>query len=233
VQPLGIQWLGTLWWAARLKPGPYWSRKWALIQQVLVTFSVKEARIRSILLDIEGTTTSVDFVYQTLFPYARRHLAEFVERHYGTAELRSIVEQLRREWEARLALADDIRAIAPPAERVAAFWPGAFSYFSGRDVIPLDGVIGSQAYFESHLKAGREFGYLEERRAAYLALFLPIPPEQLRSLERSQVIRSWADLGTRRLWEQRGVSWKSVSERPFTRRGGGWFLIELPWRCCG
>jgi enolase-phosphatase E1 len=84
-----------------------------------VTFSIKEARIRAILLDIEGTTTSIDFVYQTLFPYARRHLAEFVERHYETEALRSIVEQLRREWEADARQKDprhETRAVATPSD---------------------------------------------------------------------------------------------------------------------
>lgn len=56
-------------------------------------------RIQAVLLDIEGTTTSIDFVYHTLFPYARQHVAEFVERHYGTEDLRSSLNQLRREWE--------------------------------------------------------------------------------------------------------------------------------------
>lgn len=65
-----------------------------------MTLPLDEARIRAILLDIEGTTTSIDFVYQTLFPYARRHLAEFVERRFDTEDLGSIVDPLRREWEA-------------------------------------------------------------------------------------------------------------------------------------
>jgi len=33
-----------------------------------------------ILLDIEGTTTPIAFVTETLFPYARTHLAEFLAR---------------------------------------------------------------------------------------------------------------------------------------------------------
>lgn len=33
---------------------------------------------KAILLDIEGTTSSIRFVADELFPYARRHLAEFV-----------------------------------------------------------------------------------------------------------------------------------------------------------
>ena len=36
---------------------------------------------RAILLDIEGTTSSIAFVADTLFPYASRHLADFVAAH--------------------------------------------------------------------------------------------------------------------------------------------------------
>src|SRR5205809_6369881 len=35
--------------------------------------------IKGILLDIEGTTTPISFVYDVLFPFARRHAAEFVK----------------------------------------------------------------------------------------------------------------------------------------------------------
>jgi enolase-phosphatase E1 len=34
--------------------------------------------IQAIVTDIEGTTSSIDFVHQTLFPYARQHLRTFV-----------------------------------------------------------------------------------------------------------------------------------------------------------
>jgi enolase-phosphatase E1 len=34
--------------------------------------------IRGILLDIEGTTTPMSFVYDVLFPYARRHMPDYV-----------------------------------------------------------------------------------------------------------------------------------------------------------
>jgi enolase-phosphatase E1 len=36
---------------------------------------------KAILLDIEGTTSSISFVADELFPYARKHLSEFVESH--------------------------------------------------------------------------------------------------------------------------------------------------------
>jgi enolase-phosphatase E1 len=38
----------------------------------------KPAACSTILLDIEGTTTPIDFVYQVLFPYARHHAAAFL-----------------------------------------------------------------------------------------------------------------------------------------------------------
>lgn len=36
---------------------------------------------KAILLDIEGTTSSIAFVAEVLFPYARKHLRDFVARH--------------------------------------------------------------------------------------------------------------------------------------------------------
>jgi enolase-phosphatase E1 len=36
---------------------------------------------KAILLDIEGTTSSIAFVADTLFPYARKHLATYVAAH--------------------------------------------------------------------------------------------------------------------------------------------------------
>jgi len=38
---------------------------------------------RAILTDIEGTTTSLAFVHETLFPYARARLPDYVAQHGG------------------------------------------------------------------------------------------------------------------------------------------------------
>lgn len=40
--------------------------------------------VRAILTDIEGTTSSIDFVTETLFPYARMHLRAYVALHPET-----------------------------------------------------------------------------------------------------------------------------------------------------
>jgi enolase-phosphatase E1 len=56
--------------------------------------------IKAIVTDIEGTTTSLSFVKDVLFPYARAHMAEFVREHAADAEVRRQLEAVRREIEA-------------------------------------------------------------------------------------------------------------------------------------
>jgi enolase-phosphatase E1 len=50
-----------------------------------------------ILLDIEGTTTPVSFVYNTLFPYARTHMKEFLIESAQRDDLRRDIEMLEIE----------------------------------------------------------------------------------------------------------------------------------------
>jgi enolase-phosphatase E1 len=52
--------------------------------------------IKSILTDIEGTTSSLSFVKDVLFPYARERMAEFVRRHAQEAAVRKELEEARR-----------------------------------------------------------------------------------------------------------------------------------------
>lgn len=55
------------------------------------------ATTRAILLDIEGTTTPVSFVFDVLFPYARTHLREHMLRHAVDPALSRIVDRLKEE----------------------------------------------------------------------------------------------------------------------------------------
>jgi len=52
---------------------------------------------RAILTDIEGTTSSISFVKQVLFPYARRALPEFVRRHGREPEVRHWLDAIASE----------------------------------------------------------------------------------------------------------------------------------------
>lgn len=68
--------------------------------------------VRVILLDIEGTTTPIDFVYQVLFPYARHHLATYLAQHANEREVQADLAALRAEHTADVA-----QQLNPPA------WP--------------------------------------------------------------------------------------------------------------
>jgi len=56
--------------------------------------------LRAIVLDIEGTTTPVAFVYDTLFPYARNQLRRYLEVHGDSPACRSVLARLRLEHDA-------------------------------------------------------------------------------------------------------------------------------------
>ncbi|MCB1124054.1 MAG: acireductone synthase [Verrucomicrobiae bacterium] len=57
------------------------------------------AEAKVILLDIEGTTTPIDFVYQTLFPFARERMESFVEVNFSTTEMAKAVDQLKEDYD--------------------------------------------------------------------------------------------------------------------------------------
>lgn len=53
--------------------------------------------IRAILLDIEGTTTPIEFVHQVLFPYARARVHDYLRSHTRDAGVRADVALLHAE----------------------------------------------------------------------------------------------------------------------------------------
>jgi enolase-phosphatase E1 len=67
----------------------------------------------AILVDIEGTTTPIGFVYDVLFPYARRRARDFLARRGGERAAADDLAALRRE-----------HAAEPPAEHPPAWNDG-------------------------------------------------------------------------------------------------------------
>jgi len=71
--------------------------------------------IRAILTDIEGTTSSISFVKDVLFPYARENMEEFVRSHAADAEVRrwlaDVGKECGRDLDDREAVAELIRWI--------------------------------------------------------------------------------------------------------------------------
>jgi enolase-phosphatase E1 len=69
--------------------------------------ATKTSPFRSILLDIEGTTSPISFVYETLFPYARKRLGWFLHEHSSNLAVASVLEELKN------ANPNDVPAGAP------------------------------------------------------------------------------------------------------------------------
>jgi enolase-phosphatase E1 len=74
-----------------------------------VTLHLRARGITAVVLVIEGTTTPISFVHETLFPYARRALERFVREHAAKPELAHVFRSLRADW-----IADAAGSDAPP-----------------------------------------------------------------------------------------------------------------------
>jgi enolase-phosphatase E1 len=69
--------------------------------------------VQAIVLDIEGTTTPIAFVYDALFPFARMHLREYLQNPANAGQLREPLQRLHEEW-----LVDSDHGHYVPAEYV-------------------------------------------------------------------------------------------------------------------
>jgi len=114
-------------------------------------------QIRAILTDIEGTTSSISFVKDVLFPYARSRLAGFVAEHAADpavaealAEARALAERPDLDAEATIALLqgwiDEDRKAKPLKALQGMIWEDG--YRSGvlkGDIYP-DAIAGLEAW---------------------------------------------------------------------------------------
>jgi enolase-phosphatase E1 len=55
------------------------------------------AMVRGVLLDIEGTTSSVAYVYEVLFPFARENLDSYLDTHWDAPGTMRACNQLARD----------------------------------------------------------------------------------------------------------------------------------------
>lgn len=99
--------------------------------------------IKAILTDIEGTTSAVSFVFDVLFPYAARHLPDFVRQHATRAD---VAEQLQ-------AVRQDSGEASADVERVIEILLGWIA--EDRKATPLkalQGMVWEQGYQAGQLK---------------------------------------------------------------------------------
>lgn len=110
---------------------------------------------KAYLLDIEGTTTPLSFVHQTLFPFARRELADFLRRRGDNPVMDADLAILDEEYQE-----DQAQGNGPPP------WPsrpgreGAASYLvwlmhgdrKSRGLKTIQGRIWEEGYRAGKLK---------------------------------------------------------------------------------
>jgi enolase-phosphatase E1 len=102
-----------------------------------------------LLLDIEGTTTPIAFVYDVLFPYARKEIADFLNRNLTSAEVRADLARLREEWEADLR-----QELNPPPYDAVSYLHWLME--SDRKSTPLkslQGMVWEEGYRAGELKS--------------------------------------------------------------------------------
>ncbi|WP_236033446.1 acireductone synthase [Belnapia mucosa] len=94
--------------------------------------------LRAVLTDIEGTTTAIAFVKETLFPFAAEALEGFLAAHSGEAEVAGLL--------------GEVRAAEPGREPLAVLrdWMAADS--KATPLKALQGLIWRQGYADGRLK---------------------------------------------------------------------------------
>jgi len=106
--------------------------------------------MKAILLDIEGTTTPIDFVHETLFPYAKSRIAGYVEDNFD--QLRIELAELAAEYENEVDYKAEFRADSPNS--VADYLK--FLIDSDRKSTPLksiQGMIWQKGYESGELQS--------------------------------------------------------------------------------
>jgi enolase-phosphatase E1 len=111
---------------------------------------------RGILLDVEGTTSSVSYVYDVLFPFARRELAGFLERSWAAPPTVRACERIARdaggaslaEWAGAAGAPDQVRQrVIAEVERLMA----ADAKATG--LKELQGLIWQEGYAAGRLQS--------------------------------------------------------------------------------
>jgi len=110
------------------------------------------ASVRAIVTDIEGTTSSIAFVADVLFPYARAHLRDFVEAH--PQEVAPLLDEVRAAEpgdpvDVLLRWIDEDRKATPLKTLQGLIWAEGYA----------DGILSGHIYSDAAEALGRWHTY--------------------------------------------------------------------------
>jgi enolase-phosphatase E1 len=122
---------------------------------------IEVGNVRAVLTDIEGTTTSLAFVKEELFPYARRHLSEYASSH--EAEIADIAAEVsaaagaeglstRETIDTLLRWMDEDRKVTPLKRLQGMIWRSGYESGRLRAHIYPDAVQALRHWHQAGLK---------------------------------------------------------------------------------
>ena len=108
---------------------------------------------RAVLLDIEGTVTPISFVHDILFPFARRHVNDYLVQYTSTKEVEEVVAALAAEYAVDQERGEQLPPMGSLDATVA-----YVNWLIDRDrkspaLKSLQGMIWQQGYEDGTLKA--------------------------------------------------------------------------------
>jgi enolase-phosphatase E1 len=110
-----------------------------------VTYSLAAGGVGVVLLDIEGTTTPIEFVHRTLFGFARAEVRDYLAARTHHAEIAAALDGLREEH-----AADAAAGLSPPP------WPD-------QSPSPLESVVAYVGWLISRDRKSRWLKELQGR----------------------------------------------------------------------
>ncbi|MDJ0715962.1 MAG: acireductone synthase [Prochloraceae cyanobacterium] len=66
--------------------------------------------VKAIVNDIEGTTSSLDFVHKVLFPYSAQALPDYIRQHYQEPEIAAIIAEAKEQINKKKCSIDEVIA---------------------------------------------------------------------------------------------------------------------------
>ncbi len=101
----------------------------------------------AVLLDIEGTTTSISFVFDVLFPYAAANVAGFIATHGSDPEVRAALDLVRAD-----AVPDE-RSLPADQQAIAVVRRQMAGDVKATGLKQLQGLIWKHGYESGAIKA--------------------------------------------------------------------------------
>jgi enolase-phosphatase E1 len=113
------------------------------------------ATVRGILLDIEGTTSSISFVHDTMFPFVLERLDEFLAGQFAGDDVQSACEQIAKDagqtslaqWQATRPERNTSQIVAEEVRRLMA------SDVKATGLKALQGLIWHEGFNSGQLKS--------------------------------------------------------------------------------